>query len=176
MTKAEFAKIAAALRTYFPRYNMLPNDEAMTLWYAALKDIPYQALSVALQKWVTTEKWPPSIADLRTACADVVGGDLPDWGEAWNDVTKAVHRYGWSRPQEALGSLPPLARQAAERIGWMQICESCNMDTLRAQFRQMYEIVAKRERTDRQLPEAIKQAASLIGNGAVKQLGEGSNT
>ena len=156
MNKQEFASIAAALRTFFPRHNMLPNDEAMTLWYTQLMDLPYPVLSTALNKWVATEKWPPTIAELRTMSTELTQGSLPDWGEGWAEVIKAVHRYGYARPKEALASLSPTARAAAERIGWEGICTSENPDTVRAQFRQVYEICGKRENEDRQLPAALK--------------------
>ncbi len=163
MDKREFATFAAALRTYFPRYNMLPNDEAMTLWYTALNDLPYPILSTALTKWVATEKWPPSIAELRTACSEITDGKLPDWGEAWAEVSHAIRRFGWCRPNEALESLSPTARAAANRIGWQQICESENPETIRAQFRQVYEISQQREIEDRQLPAALKETIARIG-------------
>ena len=33
MTKKEFAIFAAALKTYYPREQLLPNSEAMELWF-----------------------------------------------------------------------------------------------------------------------------------------------
>lgn len=170
MDKQEFKMLAAALQTYFPRYNMLPNAAAMSLWYEALKDLPYPTLSAALNKWISTEKWPPSIAELRGMCAEVTSGPAPDWGEGWAEVVKAVHRYGYSRPQEALDSLSPTARAAAERIGWEGICTSENPDTIRAQFRQVYEICGKREIEDRQLPAALKDTIARIGAASMPAL------
>ena len=171
MDKTEFATIAAALRTYFPRYNMFPNEEAMSLWYQELQDVPAEVLGTALRKWVATNKWPPSIAELRESCAEVVKGKVPDWGEAWAQVTRAIRRYGYARPEEAMESMQPTTRAAVERIGWTAICESENPETIRAQFRQVYEISAQREVEDRQLPESVKGVISGI---AVKLLGGGS--
>lgn len=177
MTAAEFGVFTAALKTYYPRENLLPTAEAASLWYNALQDLQYPALSAALGKWVSTEKWPPTIADLRSMCAEVSAGALPDWGEAWAEVTKAVHRYGWSRPQEAFDSMTPGARAAAERLGWQQICESENPDTLRAQFRQVYEICSKREKEERQLPPALKDTIAKLAERLpeIKQIGGGSD-
>lgn len=33
MTKKEFAKIAMALKTYYPKESLLPNEQAMELWF-----------------------------------------------------------------------------------------------------------------------------------------------
>ena len=160
MDKNEFSLIAAAMRTYFPRYNMLPNAEAMELWYQELQDLPYELLSACLRKWVATEKWPPSIAELRAMSADMVRGPAPDWGDGWGEVRSAIQRFGYVREKEALASLSPAARSAAERIGWQDICLSENPEALRAQFRQIYQVIAERENTDRLIAPAVREMIS----------------
>lgn len=64
MTRAEFSKLAAAIRTYYPHSNALPNKEAMELWYAEVGGLDYGLATEALRKHVRTEKWPPTIAEL----------------------------------------------------------------------------------------------------------------
>ena len=53
MDKKEFAVIAAALQTYYPRFSLIPNEQAMELWYDGLKDIPADVATAGLKKWVT---------------------------------------------------------------------------------------------------------------------------
>lgn len=156
MTKAEFAVWAAALRTYFPRHSLLPNEQAIELWYRELQDLTVDVLSAALRKWVHTETWPPTIAELRIMAAEIVNGPAPDWGEAWGEVVRAIGRHGIYREAEALKSMSPLTQAAVKRIGWHDICMSENPETLRAQFRQIYQVVEQRETQDRQLPESLK--------------------
>ena len=163
MNKQEFGPIVSALRTYYSRFNMLPNAEAVELWYQALQDLPGPVLSAALNKWVTTEKWPPTVAELRALSAEVTEGKLPDWGDAWEEVKHAVRYFGYMREKEALDSLSPLARATARRLTWNEICCNENPDTLRAQFRQIFESQAKRETEDRQLPPALKETIAQIG-------------
>ena len=78
MDKKEFATFTMALKTYYPRENLLPNDQAMTLWFSQLQDIPFEVAQAGLQKWVATNKWSPSIADIREMYTSIVQGDLPD--------------------------------------------------------------------------------------------------
>ena len=78
MDKTEFATFASALRTYYPKETILPNEQAMTLWYLQLSDIPYNMASVFLQKWVSVSKWSPSIADIRAGVTDLAGGDFKE--------------------------------------------------------------------------------------------------
>ena len=175
MEKLDFAKWVAYLQTYFPRFNLLPNAEAIELWYRELGDMPFDLLSAALRKWVNTERYPPSIAELREICAEIVQGKAPDWGDGWSAVTKAIGRYGIHQEERALESLPPIARQAASKIGWRDICLSENPDTIRAQFRQVYQICQQREIEDRQLPPALKETIAFIGGTTTPQITEGGH-
>ena len=124
MDKKEFAVIAAALQTYYPRFSLIPNEQAMELWYDGLKDIPADVASAGLKKWVMTEKWPPTIAELRKQCSELVTGVRPDWGEGWMEVQKAIRLYGYMRGDEALASMSAITRETVRRIGWQAICES----------------------------------------------------
>jgi len=173
MDENDFFTFAAALQTYFPRYDIFPNEQAMELWYRELKDIPYELLTAALRAWVNTEKWPPSIAELRERCAEIVQGPAPDWGEAWKEVSRAIGRFGTYRPEEALASMSELTRRTVERMGWKDLCLSENPDTVRAQFRQVYQTVSKREIEDRKLPQELKSVIQTlqIGSGNQKQIG-----
>ena len=162
MTRKEFATLAMALKTYYPRENILPNEQAMELWYAQLQDIPYQVAEAGLQKWVSLNKWSPSIADIREMSSGIVTGGVPDWGEAWEEVCRAVSRFGSYNPQEALESLSPLARKATERIGFMNICMSENPSADRANFRMIYETLEKREKENAQLPAHVKEIISSL--------------
>ena len=156
MDKKEFSIWASALRTYFPRYNMLPNAEAMDLWFHELKDMPYEVAASALRKWTNQEKWPPSIAEIRAYAGEMTSGPAPDWGEGWQEVQRAIRRYGWAREKEALASLSPSARTAAERIGWMDICTSENAETLRAQFRQVFQVIVEREKREQLIAPEVR--------------------
>lgn len=164
MDKREFGLIASALRTYYPRYNMLPNAEAIDLWYQELKDLPYEVAASALRKWTNQEKWPPSIAEIRSYAGELINGPAPDWGDGWQEVKRAISRFGIHREKEALDSLSPSAREAVKRIGWQDVCMSENAETLRAQFRQVFQVVAEREKQDALMaPELRTMIAGIVG-------------
>jgi len=176
MTKEEFATLTMALRTYYPKENILPNTPAMELWYRELQDIPYTVAETALRKWVSTNKWSPSIAEIRETVAQISNGATQDWGEAWEKVLKAVSRYGLYAQGEAMRSLDPLTRKAVERLGFRDVCLSENIATERANFRMIYETLAKREQTEQQMALPLREAISMIQlkgmNGEVLKLGE----
>lgn len=158
MDKKEFALFASALRTYFPKENILPNPQAMELWFRELADIPFPVAEAALRKWVVTNKWSPSIAEIREMTATVTFGDQMTWGEAWEKALDAVKRYGSYNKEKALDSLDPLTRKCVENIGYIELCRSENIMVERAHFQRIYEVYAKREQTDKQLPPSLVQA------------------
>ena len=155
MDKKQFATFAMALKTYYPKENLLPNDKAMELWFKQLQDIPYEVAEIGLNKWVSLNKWSPSIADIREMASSVSNGDLPEWGDAWEEVCRAIRHYGACDATNALESLSPLARKTAKRMGFRDLCMSENPQADRANFRMIYEQLAEREKKDMQLPVGL---------------------
>ena len=104
--------------------------------------------------------------------ANIQNGDIPDWGEGWEEVQRAIRKYGMYNVKDAMDSFTPLTRKTVERLGFKNICVSENPAAERANFRQCYEILAKREQTRQQLAlplqDTIKQLNSgfmMIGDG-----------
>lgn len=158
MTYKEFAKMAAAMRAYYPREKILPDDASRDLWYKHLEDIPYETAVVALNKWVAVNKWPPTIADIREAALEVSTDAIPDWSEAWETVLNAIRRFGPYRQTEAMESLDDMTRTVVRRLGFMTLCSSENVAADRANFRTIYQIMAERKRREAQLPEPLRLA------------------
>ena len=117
MTRQEFWQFAAAIRTYYSRENILPNEQAMELWFRQLQDIPFPVAEAILAKWVATNKWSPSIADIRDSMAEIQnGGPADDWGEAWDQAMTAIRRFGSYDEEGALASLPPLTGRPSDGL------------------------------------------------------------
>lgn len=164
MNTKEFSMFAMAIRTYYPKENILPNQQAMELWYRELQDIPYDVIEAGLRQWVATNKWSPSIAEIREITSTVQHGSIPDWGEGWEQVLKAIRMYGSYRIQEAMDSFDPITRQCVERLGFRNICMSENINHDRANFRMIYEQLQERKKKDLQLPFTVKQKILEIRN------------
>lgn len=179
MDRKEFSLFAMALKTYYPREQILPNQPAMELWYREVQDIPYNVAEMALRKWVATNKWSPSIAEIREMTAGIVKGEPLTWGESWERALNAVRRYGSYNKTAALDSLDPLTRKCVENIGFMDLCMSENIMVERAHFQKIFEIYSKREKVNQQvaapLLEAISQARLNGIDGNPLKLGTGRN-
>lgn len=158
MTKQEFATFTAAMKTYFPKESLFPNQQAMELWYMELQDLPYNVAMMALREYVHTSKWSPSIAEIREIAAGVTNGKTPDWGEGWQAVQKAIRHMGMHREEEAMAAMDEITRDAVKRLGYQNLCLSENVTADRARFKDIYEQIAERRKRDAQLPEALRLA------------------
>ena len=169
MNKEEFMRFAMILKTTYPKDNLLPSKEAMSIWYKMLMDIPYMIAEKALEKWIGINRWPPTIADIREYSAQISKPEIPDWGDAWKEVLGMVSRYGYYNEAEALRHMKPLTKKVTEMIGFKTICTSENIAAERANFRKCYEVVMAREKETQQLPTALLDAIKTL------QIGEPKN-
>lgn len=170
MTLDDFLKLVKAMKSIWTAPNFLPDSYSVKTWYALLQDIPYEELNVAVQSCAMTCKFPPTIADLRSAIVENRSTNST-WGDAWADVVKKIGHYGMYQELEALEHMDELTRKAVKSIGWKQLCMSENADVVRGQFRNAYE-QAKTEKTEHdKLPQHLKDNIAMIQN-KVLMIGE----
>jgi hypothetical protein len=156
MNKEEFKKIAMAIKTAYPNSNVFQDTGSMDIWFMMLSDLPYEIVQPAVLEHISTNKFAPSIAEVREKCAGLTSLQIPDWGEAWESVLKAIRRFGYMQEQEAYGTLDEITKKCVKRIGYQNICASENITADRANFRMMYEQEAQRQKTDNQLPLKLR--------------------
>lgn len=156
MNNAEFLKIAEMIKTAYPKDKLLPNKAAMDLWYLMLKDITYKQAQTSVLSYIATHKFPPTIADIREAAADVTGKAVSDWGAGWAATLKVIRNYGWCRQAEAMAELDDITRQTVRRLGYMELCTSENLMADRGNFRMIYEELAARENDKQKTPEGLR--------------------
>lgn len=163
MTKQEFAVFIATINTAYPKCDLITEVQT-TLWYEMLGHIDFETAKVALKKYILSNKFPPTIADINTLAADVMNEPLPDADEAWGELHKAIRRFGYMEERKALDSMSEPTRKTVERIGFQDICKSPNdqLNTLRAQFNRAYEAECRRTMEYRKLPESARIAQDKI--------------
>lgn len=64
MNRQEFGQFVMAMRTYYNKEKLVPNDQAMELWYKQLQEIHYDIACSMLNEWVRENKWSPSISEI----------------------------------------------------------------------------------------------------------------
>lgn len=175
MEKKEFAQFTMALKTFYPREAILPNQQAMELWFNELKDLEYLVLETALRKHVQTSKWPPTIAELRELANEIQRGKIKDYGEGWELVILAIRKYGMYQVDLAMEFIKmndEIAYEATRRLGFKEICMSENTIADRANFRQIYETLQKRATQDK----TISSNLQLVMKDILFRLEENKNT
>lgn len=164
----EFALFAAALKTFYPGSGIMPNSKAVSLWYNQLKDLDYKIAEMALNAWVSTEKFPPKISEIREKYNLLSGFEIEDWSAGWEQVQKAIRYKGMYREQEALESLDEITRQCVERLGFQSLCTSENVAADRANFRDIYKTLQERAKKSQILSINMKKAQENLLKGVIK--------
>lgn len=162
MDREQFKLLVKGMKAVYAQPTFIPDQDAFNMWYALIGDLPYEVAGTAIKKYMLTNKFPPTPAELREMATNIVNGDPMTWGEAWERALNAVRKYGSYNKMAALDSLDPLTRKCVESIGYMELCMSENIMVERAHFQKVFEVFAKREQTNKQMPLALQQAISNL--------------
>lgn len=162
MTKEEFTILCKGMKAVYTQSTFLPDADAFTIWYRLLEDLDYTIAQAAIQKYILTNKFPPTIADIRENAALVQTGDKKTWSDGWEEVMKAIRHFGSYREEEALESMSEITRKAVKKLGFRNICLSENITADRANFRTIYEQMAENEYTAKQIPLNLSKLIESI--------------
>lgn len=149
MNKQDILKAVAPLQL---AYNASLDDNRLRLYVEMLSDIPPSILEASVKKLIMTNKFLPSIAEIREVAYGIKGiisgTAAPDESEAWGEVIKAIRSVGYyGKPKFSHEAITA----AVNNIGWQDICMTTydGMNTLRAQFRRAYQLAAERQKDNR---------------------------
>lgn len=147
MSTNEFKVLVKALKSVYTSDNFLPSENSIKIWYSLLKDIPYNVLNIAIQKYMMSETYPPTIASLRKLSAELVKGDKPNWSEGWQKVLYALRKYGSYNQGKAMEYLKqdPLTYECVKRLSFYNLCTTTNITVERANFRMIFEELAEKQ-------------------------------
>lgn len=170
MEREQFKVLCKGMKAVYTQETFLPDADAFNIWFALLGDMDYAVLNAAIQKYMVTNKFPPTIADLREIATTICAGDLPDWGEGWEKVLNAIRYFGFYRETEALQTMDELTRTCVKRLGWRNLCMSENNNLDRANFRMIYEQLQERTKKEQILPLSLNNTIKLLNANTVKQI------
>ena len=150
-----------AISGAYPTFEL--TDDRVSIYVKLLADLDAEALIAATQQHIATSKFPPTVAELREACASLTRPALPAWADAWGEVLEAIRRVGYlGRPSFS----HPLITQAVQGMGgWKVMCqmEIGETSTWRAQFRDVYNAYASRATATANLLPDVRAAAERNG-------------
>lgn len=150
-------------------------EATFAAWASMLEDVEPRAGLAALKRHAATNKWPPSIAEIRAIVAESQHGRARTGAQAWEDVRRAIGSVGRNR---APTFTDPVTALVVNGLGWVELCNSENATADRARFIDAYEQHARRAAEDRSvasLPGVARPAlpdaapvSSLVGDVAAK--------
>ena len=161
VSKQEFATLVLAMQAMYGD-EFIETEEAMDVWFALLHDLDYQILSKALQKHMLTNKFKPTVAELREIYAGLICPVISDWSEGWEQVSKAIGHYGMYRTEEAMESFDEVTREAVKRLGFQNICLSENIVADRARFAEIYQAIQWRKRMAVNIGSALPDLQEVV--------------
>lgn len=144
MTQIEVAQLTAMLVSAFPQSSF--TEASHELYEAMLRDIDLDAGMLAVQRLIATNKWLPTIAEIRAVAAEIKYGTKRLGAEAWGDVSDAVRRVGAYEAPPPFKD--PLVGECVRLLGWLALCRGTNEVSDRARFIELYDGLQERERRD----------------------------
>jgi hypothetical protein len=150
----EITDLLAVLKAFYPRQELDPRT--LEVYEHALEDIPLEALTAAIRSLTRTERFFPTVAEIRLRCAEQALGTKTAT-EAWLAVQ--------ARLSDRFAPLTPLEQLALEFIGGaFTVRRETNVPTVRAQFLKAYrEIREDRIRAGVERPDfpSLQEAGTM---------------
>ena len=127
--------------------------EGKKIWARLLEDVEDAHLNAAVADLCATEKWPPSIAEVRERALDLQAGELAPVTayEAWDMVRRSLHETV---------ELPHLTREAKKQIGGEWQIKNDSSGTAMNHFVKAYNALVVKQRRLRTATPAAKQIAA----------------
>ncbi len=178
MEREEFKILVKAMKAVYAQPTFIPDQDAFNVWYALLQDLTYEQANLAVQKYMITEKFPPTIADIRQKANEIVQPDVEILTEleAWSLVRKALSNSGY-HAEEEFAKLPEACRIAvgspANLREWAMM-DTDEVETVeQSHFIRNYRTAQKRMKEEAMIPANMRtliakmkdDSASLVEKG-----------
>lgn len=182
MTRADAAKLVAIIVTAYPNFDKFKDAQAIAstvdLWAAMFADDDARIVGLAVKKHIATNKWPPSVAELREIMLEIQRPELIAPDQAWAAVSDYMHTEGSWGSDHLDRALPPLVARAVEVIGYHNLYEmnrgaygDSKPGMARVAFMQQYTAMYDREKARAMTPAEITATIDAIA-GALPDKGQ----
>lgn len=167
MTEQETIKVVTLIVMSYPSSEKFKDETSLkgmvAVWKSIFKDDNAQLVEMAVQKHISVNKWPPSIAEIREQMIDLVRPDIIPPDIAWSMVADVLYTETEFEHFDIDSVFPEPIARVVKTIGWHNLynlhCGSArgNKDgTDRVAFMDLYKPAYEREREQAMLPERIR--------------------
>ena len=156
----DFRVVMKGLITAYPQHNFVKDEYALNLWYTSLQDIPFPTLKAACTNYIMTNKFPPTIADIRSLSYRLSSAPQMLGSAAWNQLIRAL-RQSYSPDSETVwNQLPEITKQIVGGYSTFRAWGNTSLETLegvqRPMFIKRFEEYQRREMTEAVVPVSIR--------------------
>lgn len=161
--RADWRIIQNSREAVYAQPTFVPDQDAFNVWFALLGDLPYKQAELAVQKHMATEKFPPTIADIREKTEQITSVKETEMSEleAWAIVRKAIGRSNYYAEEE-FEKLPEACKIAVgnpSNLREWAMMDSDQVGTVeQSHFVRNYRMAVQRIKEDRRIPEKVRMA------------------
>ncbi|MCB5666553.1 replicative helicase loader/inhibitor, partial [Mediterraneibacter gnavus] len=95
MTKADAARLVAIVVTAYPNFDKFKDAKAIeatvNLWAMMFEQDESGIVALAVKKHIATNKWPPSVAEIREIMLEIQHPELIEPDKAWLAVSDLMY-------------------------------------------------------------------------------------
>jgi hypothetical protein len=155
MTKQEFSTLAATLKASYSNSKFFTTREQVDVWYEMLCDLPYPDANRSVQKYIRTNRFPPSIAEIREGAVEMP--NLPNAAEAWAMVRKAARNGLYDSAREYAALPEPVQRALGSRNALfdMAMMDDYTIELQQSRFMRVYETETTRAKERALIPAKV---------------------
>lgn len=167
MDRNEFSILVKAMKAVYSDPKFITDKDAFNVWYELLKDIPYEVCQAAIHKYMSTNRFPPTIADIRQISTEITAPVMMNEGEAWALVYKAVCNSAYNAKEE----FEKLPKECQKAVGnpailreWAGLDKSEVNTVIQSNFMRSYKVEVKRAQEYNLLPNATKDLIDKLAD------------
>jgi hypothetical protein len=165
----EFLQVWSILNLSYPNFcrdtNAANLQATLQLYYQLLRDVPIEQLRQAVLRHVSSCKWFPTVAELRTAATALQQIPMQSAVEAWGEVMACMAKSAYYCFEDHVREphfANPITERLVQSLGWRTLCLSENGIADRARFLDAYDQLAARDQHERALPPQLQAGAQAV--------------
>ena len=163
MTRDEFKILVKGMKAVYAQSTFIPDKDAFEMWFALLCDLPYKTANIAIQKYMLTEKFPPTPAEIREKAAQMFETPEIEMSEleAWALVRKAIRNSAYHANEE-FDKLPETCQIAVGNAANLEEWAKMDYEKVEAvgqsHFIRNFRTTVLRIKEDQKLPEQTRNS------------------
>lgn len=175
MTRDQFAILVKSMKAIYASENFIKDKDAFDVWYALLKDLAYEVAATAVQKYMTTEKFPPTPADIRRIATQITSdtSKTPTEVEAWDMVRRACQTLDWYNPDKEFNKLPEVVRRAVgnpNNLKEWAMSDYGDFETvISSNFMRTYKAVSKVYMEEKQTQPSVREKIDVFRQQGIEE-------